>query len=122
MELPAIIQGESGKRLFQGMAVGAVATMFVGFYWGGWVLGSTAREMNRTGSAAAAISALVPICVDRFQQASGASDKLAELKKTSSWQQGAFVEKGGWATFPGNASPDTGVAKACAETLSSLKS
>jgi hypothetical protein len=39
-----MLQGESLKRLLQGAAAGAVATMFVGFYWGGWSLGED-RQM-----------------------------------------------------------------------------
>jgi len=48
MQLPAMLQGESVKRLLQGAAAGAVATIVVGFYWGGWSLGSTA-EVKRIG-------------------------------------------------------------------------
>ena len=44
MEMPAIFKGESLTRLAQGALVGAVATMIVGFYWGGWVLGSKAEN------------------------------------------------------------------------------
>ena len=32
-----------------------------------------------------------------------------------------FVEKGGWATLPGSKTPDTAVARACAELLISVK-
>ena len=39
MQLPSMLEGDSLKRLLQGAAVGAVATIFVGFYWGGWSLG-----------------------------------------------------------------------------------
>ncbi len=42
---------------------------------------------------------------------------LVELKKVSSWQQDTFIEKGGWATFPGMSSPERGVAQACANLL-----
>ena len=35
MQMPSMLEGESLKRLLQGAAAGAVATMFVGFYWGG---------------------------------------------------------------------------------------
>ncbi len=50
MQLPSILQGESLKRLLQGAAAGAIATMFVGFYWGGWSLGSTADKMAKQRS------------------------------------------------------------------------
>src|SRR5947209_3581250 len=35
---------ESLKRLLQGAAIGGVATIIVGFYWGGWSLGSTTLQ------------------------------------------------------------------------------
>ena len=38
-----------------------------------------------------------------------------------SWDRGTFVEKGGWAIMPGSGTADSAVAKACAETLGSLK-
>jgi hypothetical protein len=38
------------------------------------------------------------------------------LKKVNSWLQDAYIEKGGWATFPGIASP-FGVGQACATAL-----
>ena len=47
MQLPSILQGESLTRLLQGAAAGAIATMFVGFYWGGWSLGSTADKIGK---------------------------------------------------------------------------
>jgi hypothetical protein len=121
MQLPAILQGDSLTRLLQGAAVGAIATIVIGFNWGGWTLGGTAREMAQKSANGAVVAALVPICVDKFQHAADSPTNLVELKKISSWQQGSFVEKGGWATFPGSASPDTAVARACGEMLASLK-
>jgi hypothetical protein len=47
MQLPSILQGESLKRLLQGAAVGAVATIFVGFSWGGWSLGHRRQDGKR---------------------------------------------------------------------------
>ncbi len=37
MQIPAILKGESRTRLLQGIAIGAIATVVIGFYWGGWV-------------------------------------------------------------------------------------
>jgi hypothetical protein len=50
MQVPSILQGESLKRLLQGAAAGAVATMVVGFSSGGWSLGSTADKMAKERS------------------------------------------------------------------------
>ena len=89
----------------------------IGFSYGGWVTGGTAQQMAQQRTDAAVVAALAPICVDRFRQHADMGTNLVELKKVSSWQQGAFVEKGGWATMPGSAAPNTAVARACAEML-----
>jgi len=101
-----------------GAAAGAIALAIVGFSWGGWVTGGTAATLAKNSAAAAVVAALTPICVEKFQQAAGASENLAEMKKaTYSWDQSKFVEKGGWATMPGSTEPNSAVAAACAESL-----
>jgi hypothetical protein len=122
MQVPLILQGESPKRLLQGAAAGAVATIFVGFYWGGWSLGSTAIKLADEQANAAVVAALTPICVEKFLQNSDAKANLAVLQKISSnWEQGQYLEKGGWATQPGATSPDYHLARACAEKLVQVK-
>ena len=61
-QAPSILQRESLKRLLQGAAAGAVATIFVGFNWGGWSLGSTADKMAKERSEAAVVAVLAPVC------------------------------------------------------------
>ncbi len=120
MELPEILTGNSRTRLLQGAFVGAAAAIVIGFGWGGWTLGSTAAQMSDRNATAAVVKVLAPICVDNFQRSTGADASLMELKKVSSWQQGSFIEKGGWATMPGTPSPDSAVARACAELLAKI--
>ena len=117
MQLPAILQGDSLKRLLQGTAAGAAAAMIIGFNWGGWVTGSTAKEMAQKSSTAALVAALAPICVEKFQHSAEAATNLIALKKVSSWQQGSFISDGGWATSPGNDTAKSAVADACAKLL-----
>jgi len=121
MEMPTILKGDSLTRLLQGAAAGAIITLIVGFNWGGWVTGGTAKEMVQRSTTSAVVSALSPICVDKFQQSAAAATNMVELKKVSSYQQGSFIEKGGWATLPGGDGANSSVARACAEMLSSLK-
>ena len=45
MQVPSLLQGESLKRLLQGAVAGAVASMVIGFSWGGWVTGGTANRL-----------------------------------------------------------------------------
>jgi hypothetical protein len=61
MQVPSMLEGESLKRLLQGAAAGAVATIFVGFYWGGWSLGSTADKTAKERSELAVVAALKQI-------------------------------------------------------------
>jgi len=121
MQVPSILQGDSLKRLLQGAFIGFLATVVIGFGWGGWTLGSTAKELAGKSASSAVIAALAPICIDKFQHAAGAEANLLELKKVSSWQQASFVEKGGWATLAGSGEANTSVARACAELLGNLK-
>ena len=121
MPLPSILQEQSFKRLIQGAAVGAVVTMIAGFNWGGWSLESTAAKRADEASRSAVVAVLAPICVDKFQHAANATDNLIELKKVSSYMQGSFVEKGGWATSLGTDKANSAVAQACATMLGNLK-
>ena len=121
MQLPTFLQDESGTRLLQGAAFGAVAAIVVGFNWGGWVLESTAAKQVKDGAKSAVVAVLAPICADKFQQAVNVTDNMAMLKKESSYQQASFVEKGGWAILPGSDKSSSGVAKACATLLVDLK-
>ena len=121
MQLPRIFQGESLTRLLQGAIAGFLATVIIGFGWGGWTLGNTATKMAEQSAKNAVVSALAPICVNNFQHAAAATATLAELKATDSWKQDTFIAKGGWATLPGMESPNSNVAEACAKILNALK-
>jgi hypothetical protein len=70
----------------------------------------------------AVVAALSPICVDQFRQATNVSANLSELNKFSyAWDRDVFIEKGGWAIMPGSGTTNLAVAKACADTLGTLK-
>ncbi len=109
------------KPAVWGVVVGAVAIMIIGFSWLGWTLGSTAERAAQQRADSAVAAALTPICVASFMKQPDATKKLAELRTTDSWTQREFVEKGGWATMPGNKQPSRGVASACAEELLKTK-
>jgi hypothetical protein len=122
MQVPSILRGESRTRLLQGIAIGAVAAMVIGFSWGGWMTGGTANKMASERADTAVVAALTPICVEKFLQNSDAKANLAILQKISSnWEQGQYLEKGGWVTQPGATSSDYHLARACAEKLVQVK-
>ena len=96
--------------------------MVIGFSWGGWVTSSTADKLAAEQTKTAVVAALVPICVEQFQQNNEAKANLAALQKISSnWEQGQYMEKGGWATPPGATSADYQLARSCAEKLIQAK-
>jgi hypothetical protein len=98
--------------------------MVIGFSWGGWMTGGTADRLAGDRADLAVVAALTPICVEKFLQNSDAKANLAALKKISSnWEQGDYLQKGGWATQPGaGAAPsDYHLARACAAKLAQDK-
>ena len=118
MQVPSILQGKSRTRLLQGVAIGAVASTIIGFSWGGWTTGGAANRLAVERADTAVVAALTPICVEKFLQNSDANANLAVLQKIStSWEQGDYLQKGGWATQPGATSSDYHLARACAEKL-----
>jgi alpha/beta superfamily hydrolase len=118
MRVPSILRGESRTRLLQGIAIGAVAAVVIGFSWGGWMTDSAANKLAADRADTAVVAALTPICVEKFLQNSDAKANLAILQKIStSWEQGDYLQKGGWATQPGATSSDYHLARACAEKL-----
>jgi hypothetical protein len=118
MQVPSILQPASWTSLLQGIALGAAATMLIGFYGGGWTLASTAKQMAENRANTAVVAVLAPICVDQFQHQADAAAKLVEFNKIMLWNQASFVAAHGWATMPGAGEPKTlAVARACAEML-----
>lgn len=109
------------KPALMGAAVGALALAIIGFTWGGWTTGGTVDKLVKDSTSKAVVSALAPICADNFKRAADSPSQLAELKKISSWQQAAFVEKGGWAKMPGTDTISSSMATACAEMILALK-
>jgi len=107
------------KPMLWGVAVGAAAMAIVGFSWGGWVTGGKSELAAQLRASTAVATALAPICVEKFQRSADATANLAALRKTDSWAQGDYVEKGGWATVPGTNAPEqlSAVARACATLL-----
>jgi hypothetical protein len=98
------------------VAIGVI-TMIIGFTWGGWVTGGTARAMAEARGEDAVVKRLAPMCALRFQDAPNKVQKLKELTEASSWDRGEYVMKQGWATLPGDKEPERKVADECAKLL-----
>jgi hypothetical protein len=121
VQLPAILEGESLTRLLQGAAAGAVATMVVGFYWGGWSVSSTADKMAKERSELAVVAALAPVCADKFRALPDADARKAALSKVDSWKRGDEFPKE-FVTLPGETYPSSTLVDACYTLLVAPKS
>ena len=104
---------ESVKPAIWGMVCGGIATVVIGFSWGGWITTGTAGQMEKASAKDAVILAFTPLCV---AQAEPQVDKLAELKELSSWKHNDFIAEAGWVD---NVSEQyrSDVAGVCASTL-----
>jgi hypothetical protein len=114
--------------LFWACAGSVILATIVGFSWGGWVTGGTARTMAEKSAAQARQELIAGVCVDRFMAAPDSGNQLATLQEmTSAYSRGKFVQDGGWAVIPvsGGAEPSVPVsitdqreaAELCAENL-----
>ena len=78
------------KPALWGFAGGAAALAIVGFTWGGWVTGGTAKTMTAIAETDGRMSVLVPICVAQFDGA------VAKFKAAGSYSRdnviGEFVK------------------------------
>lgn len=96
----------------------AIVTMIIGFGWGGWVTGGTSRAAATTAADVARGDLASLICVERFKAAPDSAAKLVEFKAIpDSYKKRQFVEAGGWATMPGQTTPDRRGAESCAVAL-----
>ncbi len=103
--------------VFWGCVASVVATMTIGFGWGGWVTQSTAQKMVDVKVEDAVVSRLTPMCVVQVGRDPKKDQKLQELKQINSWEQGEYVKKQGWATMPGEREPESRIAEACARLI-----
>lgn len=93
-----------------------VATMIVGFTWGGWVTGGTATEMAKDSADSASAQVAAAVCAQNFMAGPDARAQLASLKETgSSWKRRSLIEDGKWTMVAGRKYDDA--AGPCADLL-----
>ena len=87
--------------LFWSCAGSVIVATIVGFTWGGWTTGGTARTLAEQSAAQARQELAAVVCVDRFMAAPDAGVQLTTLQEiTTPRAQSKFVEDGGWAIIP----------------------
>ena len=111
----------SKTMLFWSCAGSVVVALVVGFTWGGWVTGGTARSMATTAGDESRYELASVICVEKFLAAPDAQAQLATLKAIdSSYRQRQFIEAGGWAVMPSADQAARQAADLCAAVLTKL--
>jgi hypothetical protein len=102
--------------------VGGCAVLLIVIFAAGWVVTSgSAQAASEEMAAKAVVDRLAPICVLQYQKDPKNAERLAELAKTSSWNQGDYVKKAGWATMPGEKEASSDVANECSKLILALK-
>jgi hypothetical protein len=111
----------SKSTLLWACAASVAVTMIVGFNWGGWVTAGTSRTLAATAGNVARGELASAVCVDKFKAAPDSAARLVELNAiTDTYKRRQFVEAGGWATMPGQTSPDRLGSESCAVALTTI--
>jgi hypothetical protein len=111
----------SKTMLFWSCAGSVVVALIMGFTWGGWVTGGTARDMAQDAADQSRSELASTICAERFMAAADARVQLTALQAIdSSYRQRQFIDDGGWATMPGQEKGARQASELCAEVLDKL--
>jgi hypothetical protein len=122
VQLPAILQGELLRRLLQGAAAGAIATIIIGFSWGVSTLGSTAKKLATDETRNAIVTIAAPACAEHFANKAN-DEKWAEYQRVDVWRRDTYIKEAGYATATGLAndySAGWAIAHACVKALNKL--
>ena len=120
MQVPFLL-GKSRTRLIQGMVIGAVASMVIGFSWGRVGTGATANKLAADQAGAAVGRPHADLRGEIHAERRCARKSGGPAKNHFQRQQGQYLEKGGWATRPEATSSDYELARACAAKLIEAK-
>jgi len=111
----------AGKAvLFWSCAGCVIATMVVGFTWGGWVTGGSAQQRADAAAEQAVAQLAADICFKRYLASPDARVNLTALTEESSYRRGGVIEDGGWVTLADREDPVDGAAKLCADRLAEV--
>jgi pimeloyl-ACP methyl ester carboxylesterase len=104
---------KSTKPAIWGAVGGAVATIVIGFSWGGWITGGAAANMQKAVAQTAVVQAFTPLCVVKAEQQ---PEQISLMQELSRYQRDDFVIEAGWIDNV-NEQYRSGVADACAESI-----
>ena len=108
----------SKSAVFWLILVAIVVTLYLGFSSGSWVTARGAERLAQDASQAAVVDRMAPICLLQLSQDPDKAEKLDEMLALSSSSRWAtYVKQQGWATMPGEDTPDNDIATGCVELL-----
>jgi hypothetical protein len=120
MQVPSFLSGDSLTRLLQGIGIGFVLTVAVGFNWAGagfgWVTGGTAERMANNRAETAVIAVLAPICAEKFLAQPDIAAKKTAFEKVESWKRRDELAKD-WTTLPGASYQSSDLVDACSAEI-----
>jgi alpha/beta superfamily hydrolase len=94
-----------------------IATLVIGFGFGGWVTGGTAQAMATQAAQESRLELAAAVCAEDFMGAADARERLAKLKNVEWYERDDLVAESGWATMPGESDANSAVAAMCATRL-----
>lgn len=109
------------KPLWVWSCIGAVvATVAVGFTFGGWTTREAAQRLAREAAADARAELVAAACVRKFRQSPGFETELSALKDAPAPERPGILEKGGWVTLAGTDQPLAAAGVLCADELTKM--
>jgi hypothetical protein len=106
--------------LFWSCAGCIVATMVVGFTWGGWTTAGAAEERAQAAAEDAVAQLAADICVNRYLASPDVRTNLAAFNEESVYRRDGLIEDGGWVTLANMEDPIDGAADLCADRLAEV--
>ncbi|WP_115939722.1 hypothetical protein [Aestuariispira insulae] len=100
-----------------GAVAGASALAVIGFSWGGWMTSSQANKVAAAIAHDAVIAALLPVCLDSSRTDANRTMKIVKIREAEDYKRRDVLMDAGWATVPGEASPNRDLANACLAAL-----
>jgi hypothetical protein len=97
-------------------AGGAIVWWAVLAFGFGWTSAGTADKIASARAEKAVVTALGPVCAERFNAQTDVAAKRVALKDTSSWQRRDLFPKE-WVTLPGGSYPSSDLVDVCSELI-----
>jgi hypothetical protein len=104
------------KPALWGAAGGAIVWWVVLAFGFGWTSAGTTEKFASGRAEKAVITALAPICAQKFNAQADVAAKRVTLNDTRSWVRRELFPKE-WVTLPGDSSPNSDLIEVCSDLI-----